>query len=102
VKAGNSTIREISMDLDKDRLDRIINWYNAMVSERRDFFADAVGQTGSVKWGIAFRLDNRGEVRIQYRSGGEMLITASSPFQAYKIDDPAFAAVVSAWMIAPV
>jgi hypothetical protein len=35
-------------------------------------------------------------------SSGEMLITAFPPFRAYKIDDPAFAAVVSEWMNAPV
>jgi hypothetical protein len=64
--------------------------------------ADAAGQTGSVNWGTGFSLDNRGEVRIQYLSSGEMLITAFPPFRAYKIDDPAFAAVVSEWMNAPV
>jgi len=76
--------------------------YKTECTAVRDFLADAAGQTGSVNWGTGFSLDNRGEVRIQYLSSGEMLITAFPPFRAYKIDDPAFAAVVSEWMNAPV
>jgi hypothetical protein len=90
---GDSTIRFLEISLEQDQIERIIEWYNDVASERHEWLADADGQRASIKSGIVFRLDTRGEVRIQYTSSGDVLITVSPPARTYRIQDPEIAAL---------
>jgi|GEM_PF-2206190 hypothetical protein len=94
---GDSTIRFLEIDLEQDQIERIIDLYNDVASERHAWLADADGQRAVIKSGIVFRLDTRGEVRIQYTSSGDVLITVSPPTRTYRIQDPEIAAIFNEW-----
>lgn len=88
---GSPAIRMAEMNLKPEQVKRIIDLYNDLAAERHLPLREAGDETGSVKSGVVFRLDNREEVRIQYLSGGDILITAQPPHRTSKFDDPEFA-----------